>query len=123
MSTIDPGIGDSVKQKSEDAEVDAGDRDAEREEEQEEEEEFTQSTSWWFASTACPLLAGTFGPIASGFNICALSNEWRVYIPPGGTEEHGVKIVDPGWLIVRQEGWKRHDRRLTVSCRLLTLSR
>ncbi|KAK5136132.1 hypothetical protein LTR08_003969 [Meristemomyces frigidus] len=94
MSAIDPGMGETVKQKSNDVEADA-----EREEEQQEQDEFEQSSSWWFASTACPLLAGTFGPIASGFSICALANEWRVYIPPNGTEEHGIKLTDPSWLI------------------------
>lgn len=52
---------------------------------------------WWFASTACPLLAGTFGPMASAFSICALVETWRVYIPPDGTEEHGERIEDPKW--------------------------
>ena len=99
MSAIDTGVGETVKQKADDVEADAL-SDTEQEE-KEEEEEFSQSGSWFFASTACPLLAGTFGPIASGFNICALANEWRVYIPPEGTEEHGVKISDPSWLIVR----------------------
>jgi potassium channel subfamily K, other eukaryote len=30
---------------------------------------------------------------------CALVENWRVYIPPGGTEEHGINIRDPRWLI------------------------
>lgn len=55
---------------------------------------------WWFASTASPLIAGTFGPMANAFSICALPNEWRVYIPPGSDEAHGTKIPDPKWLIV-----------------------
>ena len=52
---------------------------------------------WWFASTACPLLAGTFGPIANGLSICALVENWRVYIPPGSSEGYGVNIRDPAW--------------------------
>ncbi|KAK4539890.1 hypothetical protein LTR36_010284 [Oleoguttula mirabilis] len=113
MSAIDPGVEDTVKERStgrgseskhgdgrtHDIEADAYDRDDEREEEKEEEEEYKESSRWWFASTACPLLAGTFGPIANGFSICALVNEWRVYIPPEGTEEHGIKIMDPPWLL------------------------
>ncbi|KAI7060410.1 hypothetical protein KC352_g43772, partial [Hortaea werneckii] len=35
----------------------------------------------------------------SGFNICALVYKWRLYIPPGGTEEHGVILEDPAWLV------------------------
>ena len=55
---------------------------------------------WWFASTAFPLLAGTFGPIASAFSLCAVVANWRVVIPPGGNEgERGTNIKDPPWLI------------------------
>jgi potassium channel subfamily K len=54
---------------------------------------------WWFASTACPLIAGTFGPMANAFSICALPVKWRVYIPPGADEGHGYDIEDPKWLI------------------------
>jgi len=38
--------------------------------------------------------------MANAFSICALPNEWRVYIPPGSDEAHGVKVPDPKWLIV-----------------------
>ena len=71
--------------------------DSEEEEELEEEAAFLDQTRWWFASTAFPLLAGTFGPIASAFSICALVQPWRVIVPLGGTEEHGIKIEDPHW--------------------------
>jgi potassium channel subfamily K len=57
------------------------------------------SSLWWFASTACPLIAGTFGPMANAFSICALVETWRVYIPPGKDEGHGDRIEDPKWLI------------------------
>ncbi|KAK3674267.1 hypothetical protein LTR78_005736 [Recurvomyces mirabilis] len=112
MSTIDPGMQDTVTEAEHDAKAKHGsgdmtdDADAnqaeafeEEAEEAEEQEEYREPSRWWFASTACPLLAGTFGPIASGFNICALAINWRVYIPPQGTEEHGVRIADPPWLI------------------------
>lgn len=82
---------------------------------------------WWLASTAFPLLAvsfsfleqkkgassgylaiypdrladvvvkGTFGPMASAFSVCALVEDWRVMIPPGGTESNGVEQKDPKW--------------------------
>jgi potassium channel subfamily K len=54
---------------------------------------------WWFASTACPLIAGTFGPMANAFSICALVVYWREYIPEGGTEAHGKSIKDPPWFV------------------------
>lgn len=113
MSTIDPGMEDGIKQSSHNLngteEEETSDRDmnanvpnydAEEERAEEEKEDFMKPSSWWFASTACPLLAGTFGPIASGFNVCALVYEWRTYIPVDGTEEHGDPIPDPAWLVV-----------------------
>lgn len=54
---------------------------------------------WWFASTAFPLIAGTFGPMASAFSICALVVHWRVRIPPGGVEEHAIFLADPKWYV------------------------
>lgn len=38
--------------------------------------------------------------MANAFSICALPNEWRVYIPIGSDEGHGIKVPDPKWLIV-----------------------
>ncbi|KAI9706221.1 MAG: hypothetical protein M1812_008244 [Candelaria pacifica] len=65
-----------------------------------EEEDYLDPSRWWILSTAAPLIAGTFGPMASAFNICALAQNWRVEIPPdGGTEEHGYDIKDPKWVL------------------------
>ncbi|KAI5209319.1 hypothetical protein AUEXF2481DRAFT_3538 [Aureobasidium subglaciale EXF-2481] len=64
-----------------------------------EERDYTNPNRYWFESTACPLIAGTFGPMASAFSICALSSSWRVYIPPGGTVNNGTTIDDPKWLL------------------------
>ncbi|KAF4621304.1 hypothetical protein D9613_000821 [Agrocybe pediades] len=52
-----------------------------------------QPTLWWFTSTAFPLFAGTFGPIASLFSVCALVQTWRV------TEDGGDRVPDPPWLL------------------------
>ena len=65
--------------------------------EHEEEKDFLVPARWWYASTAFPLLAGTFGPMANAFNLCAIVENWRVAIPPGGVEEHGIDIRDPRW--------------------------
>jgi len=98
MSTIDPGMEETVMQTANDLESNPYEKDdAAEEREEESEEELRKPSKWWFASTLCPLLAGTFGPIANGFSICALTYVWRVYIPTGGTEEHGVPIPDPAW--------------------------
>ncbi|KAL2440958.1 Outward-rectifier potassium channel TOK1 [Exophiala dermatitidis] len=67
--------------------------------EEEEERSFLTPARWWYASTAFPLIAGTFGPMANAFSVCALVENWRVRIPAGGTEEHGIDIKDPSWLI------------------------
>ncbi|KAK3114713.1 hypothetical protein LTR53_006724 [Teratosphaeriaceae sp. CCFEE 6253] len=110
MSTIDPGLDNSVKTASKDlkgatgndVEDDAGKptpEEQEAEAEEEEEEDYREPSHWWFASTASPLIAGTFGPMANGFSVCALATTWRVYIPPLNTEEHGTPIPDPPWLI------------------------
>ncbi|KIX92516.1 uncharacterized protein Z520_11836 [Fonsecaea multimorphosa CBS 102226] len=48
----------------------------------------------WFAITVFPLIAGTFGPIASALNICALVRPWRHEINGSGN------VPDPAWLIV-----------------------
>lgn len=100
MSTIDPGIGEGIKEHAEDVE------DSSVQKEQGDtgnSEDPSQPSKWWFASTACPLLAGTFGPVASGFNICALVYPWRQYIPSGGTqstsEQAGQTLPDPPFLI------------------------
>ncbi|KAL8742902.1 MAG: hypothetical protein Q9190_004692 [Brigantiaea leucoxantha] len=67
----------------------------------EDEQAFLNPSRWWFASTAFPLLAGTFGPMASAFSVCALVENWRVIVPsgPGGNEAHGIDVKDPGWYV------------------------
>ncbi|KAK5175815.1 Potassium channel [Saxophila tyrrhenica] len=39
--------------------------------------------SWWFASTAIPLLAATIGPLANVLSIAALVTPWRMCLVPG----------------------------------------
>ncbi|KAF2764407.1 voltage-gated potassium channel [Teratosphaeria nubilosa] len=101
MSTIDPGIGERMSKAAEDIEANVHNSEdaALQRQEEAEEEDFLEPSKWWFASTACPLLAGTFGPVASGFSICALAWCWRVFLPPGVPDEHGIYIKDPSWLI------------------------
>ncbi|KAI5917377.1 hypothetical protein F4810DRAFT_696652 [Camillea tinctor] len=54
---------------------------------------------WWFASAAFPMIAGTLGPVASGFSICALVKNWRQHIPPGSDVTKAVFVPDPSWLV------------------------
>ncbi|KAF2856764.1 potassium channel-like protein [Plenodomus tracheiphilus IPT5] len=92
----DPGLDQPAQEAAQDVEKNARYNDEQAESD---EREYLDPSRWWFASTASPLIAGTFGPMANAFSICALPNEWRVYIPPGSDEGHGIKIPDPKWLI------------------------
>ncbi|RCI10289.1 hypothetical protein L249_8550 [Ophiocordyceps polyrhachis-furcata BCC 54312] len=54
----------------------------------------------WFASSAFPMVAGTLGPVASAFSICALVRQWRMHVPPM-TDLNAAKFVpDPPWLLI-----------------------
>lgn len=60
--------------------------------------------SWWFASTAIPLLAATTGPMSNVLSIAALVTPWRVSLPdngtlPAGADDNGVGIPDPHWSV------------------------
>ncbi|KAM3069714.1 hypothetical protein ACMFMG_010424 [Clarireedia jacksonii] len=88
----DPGLDEPISNDAKNVEHQKRD---EEEEAEEDEDTFLKPSRWWFASTAFPLVAGTFGPMASAFSICALVVHWRVWIPEGGVEEHGVYIDDP----------------------------
>lgn len=50
-------------------------------------------------STLFPLIAGTFGPLASAFNICALATHWRTTVAPNSPESEGTYINDPAWIL------------------------
>ncbi|KFY07639.1 hypothetical protein V492_06949 [Pseudogymnoascus sp. VKM F-4246] len=61
--------------------------------------------SWWFASTAIPLLAATIGPLANLLSIAGLVSKWRVDLPnngklPEGADDNGVTIPDPQWELI-----------------------
>nr|ABU23834.1 potassium channel [Dothistroma septosporum] len=106
MSTVDPGIGESVSKAAQDVESDHK-KDEITQEEQ--DDDFMQPNTWWFASTLCPLLGATFGPVASGYSICALlpfAWTWHradkksgEYIPNGKAASDGFKMKDPDWLV------------------------
>jgi hypothetical protein len=61
-------------------------------------------TDWWFASTACPLLAATIAPLANVLSIAALVTFWRMdvqdFSQPSPTvvpDFEGVPYKDPRW--------------------------
>lgn len=75
-------------------------KEAYREEAEEEAEEDHLSPSrWWFATTLFPLIAGTFGPMASAFSLCALIEHWRLIKDPTSTESEGQYDSDPSWVL------------------------
>jgi potassium channel subfamily K len=49
----------------------------------------------WFAVTAFPLFAGTFGTIASSLNVCALVEPWRCKAVNDVVDYVG----DPAWCL------------------------
>ncbi|KAF1811520.1 voltage-gated potassium channel [Eremomyces bilateralis CBS 781.70] len=58
--------------------------------------------TWWFASTAIPLIAASLGPLANVFSLAALVTFWKMWIidPTTGeelTELTGIPIQDPRW--------------------------
>lgn len=44
------------------------------------------------------MVAGTLGPVASAFSICALTRPWRQSYPPGSNIQDAAFIPDPKWL-------------------------
>ncbi|MCJ1479073.1 Potassium channel [Lambiella insularis] len=66
--------------------------------EEEAEEDPSSPSRWWFSSTLFPLVTGTFGPLATAFNICALVMDWRVIVDPTSAESTGIDVQDPDWL-------------------------
>ncbi|KAH7160540.1 hypothetical protein B0J13DRAFT_494199 [Dactylonectria estremocensis] len=55
---------------------------------------------WWLLSSAFPMLAGTLGPVASVFSICALVQPWRQHLVPGGDVQEAPFVTDPPWLTI-----------------------
>ncbi len=51
----------------------------------------------WFAVTAFPLFAGTFGTIASALNICALVQSWRCEVIKDDVDVKNIS--DPAWYV------------------------
>ncbi|KAK5626275.1 hypothetical protein RRF57_001990 [Xylaria bambusicola] len=60
---------------------------------------WNRHSRWWFASAAFPMIAGTLGPVASAFSICALVKPWRQQILPRGDITNAIFIHDPPWLL------------------------
>ncbi|KAI1640269.1 hypothetical protein F4809DRAFT_648060 [Biscogniauxia mediterranea] len=48
--------------------------------------------SWWFASTAVPLLAATQGPLSNVLSIAALVTAWKLDLPNNGQLPEGADV-------------------------------
>jgi potassium channel subfamily K len=59
------------------------------------------NVDWWFASTACPLLAATIAPLANVLSIAALVTYWRMNVSDGNgglvPDFEGHPFKDPRW--------------------------
>jgi len=64
------------------------------------DEAHLEPSRWWFASSAFPMIAGTLGPVASAFSICALCRPWVQYLPPGTDVTEATFVDDPNWLTI-----------------------
>jgi potassium channel subfamily K, other eukaryote len=66
----DPGLDEPISRaEGEVNETHEDDGDPNALDEEEEEQSYLIPARWWYASTASPLAAGTFGPIASAFSM------------------------------------------------------
>ncbi|KAJ5297008.1 uncharacterized protein N7443_007901 [Penicillium atrosanguineum] len=88
----DPGLDDAIADEAGALDNGSGQASAENRESTEVDVSHPHAARWWLASTAYPLAAGTFGPMASAFNICSLGQTWRM--TPSGED-----ITDPKWAI------------------------
>lgn len=64
------------------------------------DEAHLQPSRWWFASSAFPMIAGTLGPVASAFSICALVRPWRQHLKSGANVAEAPFLDDPPWLTI-----------------------
>lgn len=64
-------------------------------------EEDSDPTDWWFASTAIPLIAATFAPMANMLSIAALVSYWREHVQnfdtPAMRYSTAKAYKDPPW--------------------------
>ncbi|KAJ5766780.1 uncharacterized protein N7511_004396 [Penicillium nucicola] len=92
----DPGLDDAVADEAVALDTTSSNRqDQSDQDSSTRDAKYPRAARWWFASTIYPLTAGTFGPMASAFNICSLSQPWRMDLTSTG----GIDVPDPKWAI------------------------
>lgn len=60
------------------------------------------------------MIAGTIGPVASAFSICALVSPWRQHLLPGQQPDQAQYIPDPAWYVCHPAHNDDGDRLLTM---------
>ncbi|KAI3321185.1 voltage-gated potassium channel [Xylariaceae sp. AK1471] len=97
----DAGLDENVAEHTQVVDGIHGDNDNSQEEDHNahSQEVTLNKTRWYFASAVFPMVAGTLGPVASAFSICALVKHWRQHILPGSDVTKAVFIDDPPWLL------------------------
>ena len=67
----------------------------------------TDRSDWWFASTAIPLIAATFAPMANVLSIAALVVPWRAKLTDTGptAEEDAMGYPDPHWYCLTESAF------------------
>ncbi|KAK5700720.1 Potassium channel [Elasticomyces elasticus] len=82
-----------------------------------------EEESWWFASTAIPLLAATIGPLANVTSIAALVTFWRQCRIPGATaDDAAICFGDPQVLVAALEGQAYRDPRWCIDLNAVSLA-
>jgi hypothetical protein len=61
------------------------------------------------------MIAGTLGPVASAFSICALVRPWRQSLQPGGDLAAAPFIHDPPWYVRSFQPTGEFSNQLTSS--------
>ncbi|KAF4831521.1 Outward-rectifier potassium channel TOK1 [Colletotrichum tropicale] len=92
----DADLGDNIEQRVAQSEQ----AKAQRDKRFQNDDAHLDPSRWWFASSAFPMIAGTLGPVASAFSICALVRPWRQHFPPGTDIDAATFVPDPKWLII-----------------------
>lgn len=56
------------------------------------------------------MIAGTLGPVASAFSICALVRPWRQQLVAGADIDKAPYVKDPPWYEKNQQLRRKYER-------------
>ncbi|KAK0365477.1 Potassium channel [Friedmanniomyces endolithicus] len=81
-----------------------------------------EEESWWFASTAIPLLAATIGPLANVLSIAALVTYWRMCNISGATPDDAAQCLgDTSNLVAPLAGQTYQDPHWCIALNAVSL--